>query len=278
MLRPARRPHPMPRRSMTPGPRHIGTGRIEPGHIEPGPRRAPLARWLPAVVLALSCACASTKSSVATETTGSGWLEPSPQLREQIDEAAQRLPWTHGLERVELIHWFAQVGEPAYPTLLAMACDVRRDVAGAALAALGATRDSRLVEPLRATTKQRPQDADLALERARTLLRLGDWEAVPALIEGLSDERLMTRALSIQALFEATHERFGYDARATLEERSPAVERWRQWWAERSHDILLQTAPPGTPATPEKPAGASGAGGATETNSGGGAADAAGRL
>lgn len=204
-------------------------------------------------LLVLASACASTKSSVGSEPDKSPWLEPSPQLREQIDDAAQRLPWTHGLERVELIHWFAQVGEPAYPTLLSMASDVRRDVAGAALAALGATRDSRLVVPLRATTKQRPQDADLALERARTLLRLGDWEAVPALIEGLGDDRLMTRALSIQALFEATHERFGYDARATIEERAPALERWKQWWAERSNDILLQTAPGGTPGASATP-------------------------
>lgn len=198
-----------------------------------------------ALLLALSSACATTKSSMSSGPHGSSWLEPSPQLREQIDEASQRLPWTHGLERVELIHWFAQVGEPAYPTLLAMAADPRRDVAGAALAALGATRDSRLVEPLRASTAQSAREPDLALERARTLLRLGDWESVPALINGLSDERLMTRALSIQALFEATHERFGYDARAESDDRAQSVQRWLEWWKERAHDSMLQ---PETPA------------------------------
>lgn len=207
-----------------------------------------------ALLLALSSSCASTKASMSSGEPSSKWLEPSPQLREQIDEASQRLPWTHGLERVELIHWFAQVGEPAYPTLLGMAADPRRDVAGAALAALGATRDSRLVEPLRASTAQSAREPDLALERARTLLRLGDWASVPALITGLSDERLMTRALSIQALFEATHERFGYDARAETDERTQSVQRWQEWWKERARDSMLQPEAPAGATTKETPA------------------------
>ena len=190
-------------------------------------------------VLAMVLGCASTRSSVSTGGGGSEWLEPSPQLKEQIVESAKRLPWTHGLERVELVHWFAQVGEPAYPTLLEMVLDPRKDVAGAALAALGATRDQRLVMPLRGLAWPKDVDSDLALERARTLLRLGDWERVPELIEGLKDERLVTRALCIQALYEATHERFGYDARAEEGERATAVEKWSAWWKERSSDPLL---------------------------------------
>lgn len=200
----------------------------------------PIAVFALALALVAS-ACSTTRSNVSPGTpSGSTWLEPSPALREQIADAAKKLPWTHGLERVELVHWFAQVGEPAYPTLLDMVLDPRKDVAGAALAALGATRDSRLVTSLQALPWPKKEDADLALERARTLLRLGDWQMVPRLIDGLKDERLVTRALCIQALYEATHERLGFDARAEEPERATAVQKWEQWWQERAEDPLLR--------------------------------------
>lgn len=189
-------------------------------------------------VLALASACSSTKSSLKEE--GSGWLAPSPALQRRIDDEARRLPWTHGVERVELIHWFASLGEPAYPTLLAMVSDPRKDVAIAALAALGATRDSRLVAPLSdVQLPDGPEAKDLQLERARTLLRLGDWQAAPTLIAGLRDERLFTRALCSQALTEATHESFGFDPKADEPAREVSVRRWEGWWEERSADSLL---------------------------------------
>ena len=192
-----------------------------------------------ALILLLG-ACATTTSSLE-DAGGQQWLKPSPNLRQQIEDAAKRLPWTHGMERIDTISWFARVGEPAYPTLLAMVKDPRRDVAGAALAALGATRDSRLVEPLHAVQLDTSaKDTDLVLERARTLLRLGDWQAVPQLIDGLRDERLITRALCAQALFEATHERFEFDPRAEPETREKAVLAWEAWWQDRERDPLLK--------------------------------------
>lgn len=194
---------------------------------------------LPIVALALAAlsGCSSTKSSVSTD----GWLAPSPALEQRLKDEAQRMPWTHGVERVELIQWFASVGEPAYPTLLTMARDERRDVASAGWAALGATRDSRLVESLQAIPfRATPQTRDLGLERARAFLRLGDWSLVPVLIEGLADERLMVRGLSIQALYEATHENFDFDARGEPAARQQSIERWTAWWQQRSSDSLLK--------------------------------------
>jgi hypothetical protein len=194
-----------------------------------------------ALLLCLASACSSTQSSLGDQE----WLKPSPRLRSQIEDAARRLPWTHGMERVEMITWFATVGEPAYPTLLAMVQDPRKDVAGSALAALGATRDSRLVEPLRAVPLPKgEEDFDLRLERARALLRLGDWQVVPTLIEGLRDERELTRALSAQTLWESTHEKFGYDANADEAERNKSIALWEAWWHDRSQDPLR----PGTDA------------------------------
>ena len=205
------------------------------------------------LVLVVASACVTTKSSANAVGDASPWLKPSPQLRAQIEDAAKRLPWTHQLDRVDLISWFARVGEPAYPTLLQMVLDPRKDVAGAALAALGATRDSRLVEPLRKLPwPEGEQGTDLALERARTLLRLGDWEMVPLLIGGLRDERLITRALCIQALSEATHERYEFDARGEPDAREKSVRQWEQWWHDHQVDPIQgpkHDAPNGAPPT-----------------------------
>ncbi len=167
------------------------------------------------------------------------WVEASPGLQQKIESQAQRLPWSHGMDRVELIQWFASVGEPAYETLLNLVLDPRPDVSGAALAALGATRDSRLVQPLRDLPWPEADSPDLALERARTLLRLGDWSMVPLLMKGLEDQRLMTRALCGQALYESTHERFDFDPNGTEEERAASVQRWQAWWHARQTDPLM---------------------------------------
>lgn len=175
-----------------------------------------------------------------TRAAAGPWLEPSPMLAQEIEQQAERLPWTHGYERIEMIHWFASVGEPAYPTLLAMVSDPRMDVAGSALAALGATGDSRLVGPLREIPWPPESEIDLALERARTLLRLGDWSMVPHLIDGLEDDRVMIRALCAQALYEATHQRFDYDPKTEGAEREAAVNTWREWWAKRQNDPLVK--------------------------------------
>jgi hypothetical protein len=167
------------------------------------------------------------------------WLEASPVLKQQIDDQARKLPWTHGQERIEQIRWFATVGEPAYPTLLHLVQDERPDVAGSALAALGATRDSRLVESLRALPWKDKQDEALDFERARTLLRLGDWSEAPVLIQGLRHEQLMMRAQCGHALFEVTGERFGYDARGDENARELAVRRWEAWWESRQGEGIL---------------------------------------
>ncbi len=198
-----------------------------------------LLQLVPLLLVALaSCVTVDPNDPNPTKHTQGLWMQPTPQLAEKIDQNAQRLPWTHGIERVELIQWFARVGEPAYYKLIEMVNDPRADVAGAALAALGATRDARLVEPLRELPWPELKDSDVALERARTLLRLGDWSMVPHLINGLDDERVMVRAICGQTLYEATHERFGYDANAPELEREASIEQWNEWWSQRQSDPM----------------------------------------
>lgn len=200
-----------------------------------------LCRFASVLLLLLASGCVTEGTGKSTtKADASPWLEPSPNLRLQIDERVERLPWTHGVERVELIRWFAIVGEPAYPTLLELAGDPRPDVAGAALAALGATGDARLVEPIRAIRWSYRLPRTVELERARALVRLGDWSEVPRLIDGLEDAELYTRALCAKTLFDLTQERFDYDARGTDAARADSVKRWRAWWSERSLDPVAQ--------------------------------------
>ena len=207
-------------------------------------RRMPRhAAALGALALALlASGCTSTRgSSTKNVVDGSSpWIQPSPILEQQIEDEAQRLPWTHGFERLEQIRWFASVGEPAYVKLLELAEDERDDVAAAALAALGATMDRRLVPHIQAIRWSEERSmGDLRLERARTLVRLGDWSQIPVLVRGLGDERLYTRSLCLDALKEATRETHGFDPHATEEERGRAMLRWNDWWLARSGEGIL---------------------------------------
>jgi len=189
--------------------------------------------------LALAALLSSACSSTSGGKSASGWLQPSPSLRQQIDEQIQRLPWTHGMERIEQITWFATVGEPAYEQLLTLCADPRADVAASAVAALGATRDSRLVEPLRAVKWSAGEDRALRFERARSFVRLGDWAQIGALIDGLSEEDAWARAWCLAALREVTGQDLGFDPRAEASDRASALERWRTWFASRSNEGIL---------------------------------------
>lgn len=197
------------------------------------------ARFLATACAALLCACASSKPAPVVSSGPSSWLKPSPLLRQQLEDEAARLPWTRGLERVELIRWFASIGEPAYAKLFELLEDPRQDVAAAAYAALGITGDKRLVTPLlEAPWGDAQKGTDLELERARTLVRLGAWQEIPTLIRGLGDERLYTRALCIDALAEATGQTLDYEARGSESAREIARERWERWWLKYSGDPL----------------------------------------
>jgi hypothetical protein len=193
-----------------------------------------------AAALTLVAGCVTTTEGThPREVPTSPWLAPSPGLRQQIEDQAQRLPWTQGRERIEQIHWFATVGEPAYTKLLELAQDPRADVAGSALAALGATRDSRLVTTLREIPWNDRGSQTLRYERARMFLRLGDWHEAPVLIAGLRDESVMMRALCAQALFESTGERYGYDAKDPVLVREEGVANWEAWWKDREREGIL---------------------------------------
>jgi hypothetical protein len=196
------------------------------------------------VLSSLAPACVTTVEGRPRQDSAedkSPWLEPSPVLREQIRDTIERMPWTHGAERIDQIRWLASVGEAAYTQLLPVCLDPRPDVAGSALAALGATGDGRLVEPLRELDwpSESKLDDKLLLERARTYVRLGDWSQIQVLVDGLRSDDVWTRGWCSQALYEVTKERFDYNAHAEPEERAKAIEKWQQWLDSRRVEGLL---------------------------------------
>lgn len=188
---------------------------------------------------ALLASCTSTKEAKASDVDEGRWLAPSLLLQQQLDDEASRLPYTRGIERIEQIRWFASIGEPAYETLFRMIGDENEAVSSAAFAALGASGDRRLVEELRLIDwKPDSRSADLKLERARTLVRLGDWSEIPTLIHGLSDERVYVRGLAIEALREATGEDFAFDPRGGETNRELGIDSWKRWWLKYSGDPM----------------------------------------
>lgn len=194
-----------------------------------------------AAVLALTtlAACSSTKEASTSDLSDTRWVRASPVLQQQLEDAAEQLPWAKGLQKLELIRFFATVGEPAYDLLLELATDPRTTVAASAYSAMGATGDARLVDEIRAIDfDPAGLEIDLVLERSRTLARLGDWSTLPTLIRGLEDDRLYTRALCIQALQEITHERIEFDPRAEPVERELSVQAWERWWLKYSGEPM----------------------------------------
>lgn len=190
----------------------------------------------------LTTACVSTSRGgpSSQHISDSPWVQPSPLLQQQIEDEIKRLPYTKRLQRLEQIRWFASVGEPAYDYLLELIEDENGDVAMSAMASLGATLDSRLVPYIRAASWDPSQpNTNLALERSRTLLRLGDWSEIPVLVAGLRSQDRYTRSLSIDALREVTGEDLDFDPRATPETREAAALRWDLWWQTRSGDSML---------------------------------------
>ena len=194
-------------------------------------------RYFGLATLALLASCASTSKD-----DGHDWLEPSANLQRQIEDQVTRLPWTHGIERIEQIAWFASVGEPAYSYLLTLCSDPRPDVAACAVAALGATGDSRLVEPLHQVQWATDSAPVVRFERARAYLRLGDWSQIGILVDGLESEDAWTRALCLASLKESTRIDHGFEPAGDAEARAEAVARWRNWIASRQNEGLVAAA------------------------------------
>ncbi len=208
----------------------------------------PIAMWKPTLLasaLLFAAACSGTRaaqpSGGSSNSTGEIWLQPSPQLKLEMQMQAERMPWLKSAEeRIAMIDWWSKLGEPGYAMLLEIAQDERAKVADLAFAALAASRDGRLVTSLR----EIPWDPDapqaLQYSRARCHLNLGDWSYIHVLISGLRDETPFNRAHCHKILKTATKNDFGYHYNMPADEREVAIQRWEDWYRERAPEALSQ--------------------------------------
>jgi len=199
-----------------------------------GPRGLLLA--LTSVLLA---ACTTTGTgSISTSSSDSEWVQPTPQFMRKLRQQADRVPYIQRTEEMmEVIRFFVQARESAYDLLLELAATSNPKVAGTALAALGETRDERLAPYVAALELRAEGGLQLQYERARCLVKLGDWGEMPLLVSGLRDDELWFRALCAKALRDATHLSQGYQPDADEVEREAAVQAWEAWLVAREADI-----------------------------------------
>jgi hypothetical protein len=71
---------------------------------------------------------------------------------------------------------------------------------------------------------------------ARTLGRGGDFTALPALLEALSDENVTVRSYAISAINDITHMKFRYDPKAPIAIREPQARDMVNYF--RKHDVI----------------------------------------
>ncbi len=84
------------------------------------------------------------------------------------------------------------------------------------------------------------------LARARAISLgepLPDSVVIPRLIERLGDRDGVVRMAAHDELRQRTGQDFGFLAWAEVAQRDAAVERWKQWWAERTRAPSLRVIP-----------------------------------
>jgi HEAT repeat protein len=79
------------------------------------------------------------------------------------------------------------------------------------------------------------------LTRARAVglgKNLPEREVIPALIGRLDDRDPVVRLSANEELKRRSHQDFGFVAWADVQERAPAVSRWRTWWNARQAGLV----------------------------------------
>lgn len=203
-------------------------------------------RFTPVLALAL-LGCSSTPEAPAKASARPGrpaitWIEASPVLQREIEEHVAQVPYLQKPDDfLREVDWFVRVGEPAYETLLDVARDADPKVAGFALTVFAARGDARLVPHLAEIpwpAGDSPEQVQLRYERARCHVKLGDWEPMSILVDGLGDENLWNRAQCFKALRDETGQTFDYHPRLEGAERAASIARWREWLVARKLDPL----------------------------------------
>lgn len=182
-----------------------------------------------AALVAIAAGCASTPKTP--------FEAPTQHMRQEIERKISEIPFTREWERINALDWLTRCGESAFNPLIAALDSSDSDIRAGAANVLGRSLDRRLIPYL----SKRADDADprVRYEFARSLLRLGDWSKVPALISGLRDESEYARALCNDALRQYTKADFGFQPGAPKEQREEPIRKWENWWNARTKDAFF---------------------------------------
>ena len=189
---------------------------------------------------ALACVTDQPSRSEGQTVEAGAFIQPTEALAREIERHVQGVRRGGSMDDfMREAEWFAGVGEPAYPTLLGMAADPDRRVSSFGYSVISALRDPRLLDTFRESVPF-PADHTRQLEHVRAEVAMGDWQRLDRLIDALESEERLERGAALKALRAATGQTFGFAPEAEANERAAAVERWREWWDERSADPLLR--------------------------------------
>jgi hypothetical protein len=204
---------------------------------------------VPALLLALgSCA--------TSENNDQQFVQPNQLIGNEIESRVANIPLQHREDLLQNLLWLSQQGEQAIGGLMRGMQHQDPKVRSSCSWTLGRIGDRRVVSHLR--PYMRDPNETVRLEVARTLLTLGDMDAVPELVGALDSNKKEVRYLCHEALKNATGRDFGFDHLSEdVAQRRVAVLGWRQWWSEyakdpwfaqsyaREHNVTAQPAAPG---------------------------------
>lgn len=194
-------------------------------------RLARVAAFASLFLVAALSSCASSSSSQ--------FVDPGNLMREKIDEQIARIPYQHQQELLDNMLWLSQVGEGAIPALVQALDSGEPKLRSSAAWCLGHMGDKRVIPYLQKHTND--SNEIVRLEIARSLVLLGDYRQIPALIAGLDSELQDVRYRCFDALQSATGQNFDYDHRISeADDRRSSIDRWQQWWVAQQGQAWFQ--------------------------------------
>jgi HEAT repeat protein len=165
-----------------------------------------------------------------------GEKSPIEQVETQVRQRIENMRYESGTELLKTIETVAGCKElalrPIAEALPTVEPGVRANLVYT-LSLIGGGKAHRMV-----ASQISDQSPVVRYEVASALLQFKDWSGVPLLIGFLEAEDRRIRYKSFQALSSFAKQDFGYDFGAPEEERTAAVTRWKEWWADKRSDLV----------------------------------------
>lgn len=184
-------------------------------------RRSPLA--VAALLLASLPACVTEYDN----SPGVSFRDGNATTRKHYHDQIEEMRYMRGQELLSRMNYLLSLGADVAPEL--QECSNSDDwlVRSSVMWIFGALGDRRNLPYVQARLTD--ANSTVRYQAAATLVKLGDPQGFPLLVEGLADDEITTRFKCFQALKTATGRDFGYAHDGAPDERRQAVARWLDW-------------------------------------------------